>query len=109
MEKRTPVMIPKNFEAKFEIVPKMGAKDALFFIPSIITDILVCWLIPVSVYFKIIFVLITLFIPFCLVFIRPVKETIPGWKHIVWAIKFKQRQKVFYNRKGVEIDESKEK
>lgn len=101
MAKQDEIMIPTNFKTKFEFMPNLGIKDTLFFIPSIITIVLMIWLVPVSPIFIFVFALFSLFIPFCMVFIRPVKNTIPGWKHILYAIRFNQRQKVFYYRKKV--------
>lgn len=100
MENKQIFTIPKNFKTTFEFVPNLGFKDVVIFIPSIIADIIILWLIPGSTsYIKFFVCLFLMFIPFCLVFIRPVKPSIPAWKHIHWAIRFENKQKIYYYRK----------
>ena len=99
MENKQVFTIPKNFKTSFEFIPNLGFKDVLIFIPSIITDIIIIQFVPITGYIKLFLCLLLMFIPFCLVFIRPVKNSIPAWKHIMWAIQFEKKQKTFYYRK----------
>ena len=99
MENKQVFTIPKNFKTSFEFIPNLGFKDVLIFIPSIITDIIIFWLVPLTGQFKFFLCLFLMFIPFLLVFIRPIKDSIPAWKHIKWMIQFERKQKVFYYRK----------
>lgn len=98
-------VIPKNVNSKFEIIPNVGIKDLLFFIPSLVIDIPFAIFMPISPPFKIIFCAVSFFIPFALVFIRPLRENIPAWKQLVWRFQFVKRQKRFVYRKKVDIDE----
>lgn len=92
-------IIPKNTKAEFEIMQNVSLKDLLVFVPSVLIDVPLILFVPVSPVFKIVFTAATLFIPLFLVFIRPIRENIPAWKHIVWKFKYVNSQKKFYYRK----------
>jgi hypothetical protein len=95
-------IIPKNVNSQFELIPNVGLKDMVFFLPSIVIDIPMIMFVPASPILKIILCSVSFFIPFCLVFIRPLRENIPAWKQLVWAFQFKNRQKRFEHRKKVD-------
>jgi amino acid permease len=94
-------IIPKNVNARFEIIPNVSMRDKLFFIPSILIDVSLFLFVPINPVAKVVISAVTLFIPFALVFIRPIRPNIPIWKHIKWKLEFGNRQKKFYYRKEV--------
>lgn len=106
--KETEFQIPKNVSSKFELIENVGLKDLAFFIPSVLIDVSVTLFVHLSlptsyiIPAKIVFCAITLFIPFALVYIRPLRENIPGWKQLLWRHQFNKRQKVFKFRKKVD-------
>lgn len=95
-------VIPKNVNSKFELIPNVGLKDMIFFIPSLVIDIPLALLVPISPPTKIIFCAVSFFVPFSLVFIRPLRENIPAWKQLVWRFQYMKRQKRFIYRKKVD-------
>jgi hypothetical protein len=88
-------LIPKNCQTKFELIPNIGLKEMLFFIPSIVFVLIIAFFIPISVPTKIVFYCILLFIPFALVGIRPLRENLPAYQMIIWRLQFFYRQKQF--------------
>ncbi|PGE83602.1 hypothetical protein COM62_31240, partial [Bacillus pseudomycoides] len=65
-------IIPKNVNAGFEIIQNVGLKDMLFFIPSIVFNIPFIWFVSVNPIVKIVVAVFSIFIPFVLVFVRPI-------------------------------------
>jgi hypothetical protein len=106
--KETEFQIPKNVSSKFELIENVGLKDMAFFIPSVLIDVSVTLFVHLSLptqYIipgKIVFCAVALFIPFALVYIRPIRENIPGWKQLLWRYQFNKRQKIFKFRKKVD-------
>lgn len=96
--------IPKNVSPKFEIAQNLVINDLTFFIPSVVIDVPVLFLVP-NVLAKIIICAATLMVPFSLVYLRPVRENIPAWVHLVEKHRFNRRQKRFVYRKKVDIIE----
>lgn len=100
MEDKKEFNIPKNFKAEFELIQGIKIKDFLFFIPSAILILVTLFMMPLPPIWKVVTVAVLIFIPFCLVFIKPIEgRDIAVWQILKYRYDFMKRQKVFYYRK----------
>lgn len=101
MEEKKEFNIPKNFKSEFEMIQGVKLKDLLFFIPSTILILITAFLIPLLPIYKIIIIAFLIFIPFSLVFIKPIEgRDIAVWQILKYKYDFMKRQKEFHYRKG---------
>lgn len=98
MDQKQEYTIPENVNGDFEILQHVTLKDSLCFIPALLLIIPVV-LMPISLYVKVSFVTITLIISCVFVYVRPVRENIPFWRHAVELIHYHYRQRLYYYRK----------
>lgn len=106
MDQKQEYTIPENVNGDFEIMQHVTLKDSLCFIPALLLIIPII-LMPISIYIKVPFVTIIVIISCVFVYVRPVRENIPFWRHANELIHYYYRQRLYYYRKE-EIHEKQE-
>lgn len=104
MREKKQFFIPKNYDKKFEWIPGISGWQHVAFIPVIALDYVILQHTPFSFSNKITFIVITLGLPWVLIGTHPVRENVSLYKHLVWRLKFLNRQRIFKYRKEGYVD-----
>lgn len=105
MKDKKQFFIPKNYEKKFSWIPGVSGWEQFIFLPVVGLDYLVLKHTGFNFSDKLIFCALTIAIPWVLLGNRPVRDNVPLYKHLLWKIKFFNRQRKFqYRKEGYHVE-----
>lgn len=98
MKGKKKFFIPRNYDKKFEWVPGISGLQNLVFIPIAAIDYAI-FNTPFAFENRLVAALCVLGLPYTLISIRPVRENVPMYQHLIWRFKFLTRQRLFHYKK----------
>lgn len=104
MKEKKQFFIPKNYNKKFEWIPGISGWQHLAFVPVAGLDYLIIQHTPFDFSNKLIFIAISLGLPWILMATRPVRDNVSMYKHLMWKLKFMSRQRTFQYKKEGYVD-----
>lgn len=101
MKEKKQFFIPKNYDKKFEWIPGISGWQHIAFLPVIALDYSIIQYTPFEFSNKVVFIAVSLALPWVLMGTHPVRENVPLYKHLYWRLKFLNRQRTYqYKKEG---------